>query len=171
MARKPMIGLLVTVLMLCGIYVAWCISQPVRVDAVHREGGASHVSVLVSNFPWTDRGRINWWLQNKERIKIQFGIPAPDADGSFEIVFWAWDGIYRIDHGADEDSDLRCFNDMQEKANCIVKNDIPLQVSRLKSGITIFDIGWDDRRVYSQSKEGDEPKRRRDWEKAENEGE
>lgn len=142
-------------------YALWWLSQPTQVDAVHRDGSVSYAAVLVTHFPLTDRGRINWWLENKERLKLQYGIPAPDEDGSYKIVFRAWDGIYRIDSGTDEDSDLRCFQDMQEEANCIVKADIPLEVSRRRDGSYSFYVGT---RLYSQAKEGDEPKRRFDWE-------
>ena len=82
------------------------------------------------------------------------------------ILFWAWDGIYRTDHGTDEDSDLRCFTDKKDEANCIVKSEIPLQVARLRDGTYRFYIG---KRRYSQANESDEPRRRRDWEEAEKE--
>lgn len=120
------------------LYGMWWLSQPVQVDAVHRDGSFS--DVLVRNFPRTDRGRIKWWERNKAWLKAEHGIPEPDADGYFEVVFWSWDGVYRVDSGTDEDSDLRCFEDMKVAARCIEKSDRPLLVRRLRNGSYVFDI-------------------------------
>ncbi|MBT8767886.1 DUF943 family protein [Metapseudomonas boanensis] len=147
------------------LYGAWRLSQPVQIDAVHRDG--SYSNVLVRHFPLTDRGRIDWWEQNKAWLKNGYGIPEPEADGSFVVLFWAWDGVYRVDRGIDQDSDLRCFDDLPPgQANCIVKSDIPLEVSRSRDGGLIFYIGRDRRSIYSQTEEGGELKRRWDMERA-----
>lgn len=149
-------------LMLAGaiIYGARWLSQSVQVDAVHTSN--SYSNVLVRSFPLTDHGRIEWWLSNRGRLKDEYDIPKPYFDGSYRILFWAWDGVYLT---KDEGADLRCFEDMQDKANCIVKGEIPMQVSYLNDGSFIFYVGAS-RRLYYQAKEGDEPKRRRDLEEA-----
>ncbi|WP_371368344.1 DUF943 family protein [Pseudomonas sp. QL9] len=143
----------------CGV---WWASLPTKIDAVHRNGNFS--DVLVSPFPLTDSGRIEWWENNKAHIKAEYGIPEPKPDGYFEILFWSWDGIYRVDHGTDEDSDLRCFADMPGKANCIVKSNIPLQVTHLRDGGFVFDINRGER-LYSRKESGGELSRRQDWER------
>ncbi len=78
------LGLLVIIVLLS--YWLWLSLCPVEIVAVHREG--SHSSVLVKTFPLTDKGKINWWLKNKEMLKSKYNIPEPDVDGSFTVVFW-----------------------------------------------------------------------------------
>jgi len=59
--------------------------RPIEIDAVHKEGG--HSSVLVKTFPLTDKGKIKWWLNNKDMLKSKYNIPSPDTDGSFILSF------------------------------------------------------------------------------------
>lgn len=166
MRMRLLLGLLPVSVLLFGIAGIWRIIQPVQIDAVHTSN--SYSNVLVRNFPLTDQGRINWWLKNRELLYSKYGIPEPDADGYFVVLFWAWDGVYRADRGAGEDFDLRCFEDMSSEAKCIVKSDIPLEVTHLREGGVIFEIGRG-KRLYSQKESGGEPKRRLDWEEAEKE--
>lgn len=156
MLNRVLFWLIVTV---TSLYLGWWLSLPVKIDAVHRDGGRSYASVLVRNFPWGDRRRIEWWEKNKTQLQVEYGIPAPDADGTFEIVFWAWNGVYKVDHGTDEDSDLRCFEDMKVAARCIEKSDRPLLVRRLGDGSYVFDIDIEPGGRYYQEKEGGEFKR------------
>ncbi|WP_160286609.1 DUF943 family protein [Pseudomonas knackmussii] len=164
MTRGFLLGALSATAVLLGVSWIFWVSQSVRINNVHARN--SYSDVLVQNFPLTDRVKIDWWLANQRFLKEEYNIPQSYYDGSFNILFWAWDGVYCVDHGTDEDSDLLCFEDMQTKANCIVKSDVPLEVARLSDGSYRFYIG---KRRYSQAKEGDEPRRRRDWEEAEKE--
>lgn len=135
------------------LYGGWRIYQPVEIDAVHKDRGVSYASVLVRHFPWTVRGRIEWWEQNRERLRAEYGIPHPDTDGTFQVVFWAWDGIYRVNHGTDEDSDLRCFEDMTVDARCIEKSEQPLLVRKLRDGRVVF---YTEQNSYVQDDESKE---------------
>jgi len=119
-------------------YVTWRAAQPVQIDAVHKDG--SHTDILVTHFPLTDRGRIEWWEHNRARLKADYGIPEPDEEGNFTVVFWAWDGVYRVWGSVHGDSDLFCFEDKPEEANCIIKSDQPLEVTRRRDGF-FYDIG------------------------------
>jgi hypothetical protein len=139
-------------------YAVWSGSQPVQIDAVHKY--RSHSNILVSHFPMTDRGRIEWWENNKARLKTDYGVPEPEEDGYFKVVFWAWDGVYRVYGSVYGDSDLRCFEDKPEEARCIIKSDLPLQVSRSRDGRLTYYIGRDHRAVYSRKAEGAELVRR-----------
>jgi Enterobacterial putative membrane protein (DUF943) len=75
-------------------YSAWRVAQPVQVDAVHKDVSRSHL--LVTHFPLTDSGRIEWWENNRARLTTDYGIPEPDEEGNFTVLFWAWDGVYRV---------------------------------------------------------------------------
>ncbi len=100
---------------LCGFFL-WCSLQPLEIVAVHQRGNYS--DVLVNDFPFTDKGRINWWLDNKEILKEKHDIPKPDSDGFFTIIFWDFGEGYK-EAGK---YDRMCFEDMKEKKNCIDKN-------------------------------------------------
>ncbi|MTD39413.1 DUF943 family protein, partial [Erwinia sp. CPCC 100877] len=61
----------ITILLLAGfallIYWIWLCLRPVEIVAVHQESNYS--DVLVRNFPLTNKGKINWWLKNKDMLK------------------------------------------------------------------------------------------------------
>ncbi|MCA4823531.1 MAG: DUF943 family protein [Serratia rubidaea] len=97
-------------------YFSWCSLQPVEIIAIHQR--ESYSDVLVKNFPFTDKGKINWWLDNKNNLKEKYGIPKPDSDGFFTIIFWDFGEGYK-EAGK---YDRMCFEDMKEKSNCIDKN-------------------------------------------------
>jgi len=99
-------------------YWLWLSLRPVEIVAVHRDGEFS--SVLVKNFPFTDRGKISWWLKNKDMLKEKYNIPQPDKNAFFSIVFWDFADGYK-ERGK---YDRRCFDDIQPPLNCIDKNRI-----------------------------------------------
>lgn len=71
-------------LLLAGCVVAgywyWLCLRPVEIVAVHEED--NHASVLVKNFPLTDKGKINWWRKNKNLLKEKYNIPKPSSSGN-----------------------------------------------------------------------------------------
>ncbi|CAI2013245.1 DUF943 family protein [Serratia plymuthica] len=107
-------------LIVCALlgYVLWLSLSPVEIVAVHKDGEFG--SVLVKNFPFTDKGKINWWLNNKEMLKEKYKIPEPAPDGFFAITFWDFGEGYKEEGKYDR----RCFDDMKTKFNCIDKNSI-----------------------------------------------
>ncbi len=107
-------------LIICALlgYFFWLSLRPVEIVAVHKDGKFS--SVLVKNFPFTDKGKINWWLNNKEMLKEKYRTPEPASDGFFAITFWDFGEGYKEEGKYDR----RCFDDMKTKFNCIDKNSI-----------------------------------------------
>ena len=97
------------------IYLIWFLLRPVEIVAVHQDGNYSHI--LVKNFPLTEKGKIDWWLMNKDMLKQRYGIPKPASYGAFTIVFWDFSGGY-MEEGK---YDRRCFADMKPPVNCIEK--------------------------------------------------
>jgi hypothetical protein len=135
------VGLLV-IMVLLG-YWLWLSLPPVEIVAVHREG--SHSSVLVKSFPLTDKGKINWWLKNKEMLKSKYNIPVPDADGSFTVVFWYFGDGYKEEGKYDR----RCFEDMKTKVNCIDK-DKAFTVWNSQSNVISFGVNDGEYRINKE---------------------
>ncbi len=108
--------------------------RPVEIVAIHhRSSGFS--DVLVTNFPPTDKGKINWWLKNKDMLKDKYGIPKPDSDGYFYVTFWLFGEGYK----EEEKYDRLCFNDIKTKENCIEK-DAVFSVDKSRNTGVIFTV-------------------------------
>ncbi|MBU5378544.1 MAG: DUF943 family protein [Pantoea sp.] len=114
-------------------YWLWLSLRPVAIVAVHEDG--SHASVLVKAFPFTDRGKINWWLKNKDMLKKKYNIPKPSSSGYFAVVFWDFGDGYKEEGKYDR----RCFTDMKPPINCIDKNSL-LMVNNSKNTGTYFSL-------------------------------
>ncbi|RRZ87838.1 DUF943 family protein [Erwinia sp. 198] len=113
--KKIAVALVITSCALTG-YFWWLTSRPVKIIAVHQEDNFSEI--LVKNFPFTDKGKINWWLANKDSLKIKYNIPCPSSSGNFYVNFWDYGEGYK-EKGK---YDRRCFDDMNTVKNCIDKN-------------------------------------------------
>jgi hypothetical protein len=98
------------------VYFLWLSLRPVEIIAVHQRNNYS--DVLVKNFPFTDRGKINWWLKNKDFLKEKYAIPKPASYGNFTITFWLFGDGYKEEGKYDR----LCFHDMKTKENCIEKD-------------------------------------------------
>ncbi|MEE3664394.1 DUF943 family protein [Brenneria sp. g21c3] len=96
-------------------YYLWLSLRPVDIVAVHEDGNFS--SVLVKNFPITDKGKISWWLKNKDMLKTKYNIPKSASYGNFTITFWLFGDGYKKEGKYDR----LCFNDMKKEINCIEK--------------------------------------------------
>ena len=109
-----------TYLLLAGMLLIvgflWLSLRPVEIIAVHQDGNFS--DVLVKNFPLTAKGKIRWWLENKEMLKSRYDIPKPASYGSYTISFWLFGDGYK----EREYKDRLCFEDMKTEKNCIEKD-------------------------------------------------
>ena len=112
--KKTLLILVVAGGMLMG-YFLWLTSRPIEITAVHQEDNFS--DVLVSHFPITIRGKIDWWLQNKEVLKQRYDIPKPAPYGNYTVSFWLFGEGYKEEGKYDR----LCFKDMQPPINCIEK--------------------------------------------------
>jgi len=97
-------------------YFLWVFLRPVEIVAIHQD--AQFSDVLVKHFPLTERGKIDWWLANKDTLKKRYNFPKPDKKGNFSVVFWDFGDGY-MEEGK---YDRRCFLDMKPPINCIEKN-------------------------------------------------
>ncbi|WP_202303462.1 DUF943 family protein [Dryocola clanedunensis] len=100
-------------------YLLWFLLRPVDIIAVHHSEN-SFTSVLIRHYPFTDKGKIQWWLENQGRLKEKYGIPKTDNDGFFEVIFWDFGEGYKETDGYDR----LCFTDMRPSLNCIEKNKV-----------------------------------------------
>lgn len=90
---------------------------PVEIVAAH-DGD----TLLVRHFPYFKKWQIAWWEKNKSYIKETYGIPVINKNGNYSVYILGFGDGYRIDSGYDQDSNLLCFEDMEERANCIDKD-------------------------------------------------
>lgn len=122
-----------TLLMFCTLafYVSWLLLRPVDIVATHENRHFS--SVLVNNFPLTTKGKIEWWLQNKDMLKERYDIPKPASYGNFSVSFWLFGDGYKEEGKYDR----LCFDDMKTNINCIEK-DIVFSVSKSKNLGVVF---------------------------------
>lgn len=116
-------------------YFFWISLRPVSIVAVHQNDDYS--SVLVKNFPITEKGEINWWLKNKKMLKNHYDIPKPDSDGDFGIVVWDFGEGYK-EQGDESKDDRFCFADFKSPKNCIDKNMILYITYTKSSGISFI---------------------------------
>lgn len=142
--KKVICALLVISCVLLG-YFLWLSLRAVEVVAVHEDGEFS--SVLVRNFPFTDRGKIDWWIKNNAILKEKYNIPEPASDGFFSIVFWDFGDGYKEEGKYDR----RCFADMKPPINCIDKNSL-LMVNNSKNTGTYFSLDSGTYRINDSGK-------------------
>ncbi|MGD9426450.1 DUF943 family protein [Pantoea sp. NSTU24] len=141
--KKIMLALAITSCALPGYF--WLLpSRPVEIIAIHQEGNFSEV--LVKSFPLTDKEKINWWLENKDLLKMKYNIPAPSASGNFYVNFWD----FREGYKEKGKYDRRCFDDMNTVKNCIDKNAV-FSVENNRKKETLFTV-YDGR--YRMEKNG-----------------
>ena len=112
------IALLTLTVCILSAYWLWLSLRPVEIVAIHQENNYS--DILVNNFPFTDKGKIDWWLKNKDMLKKEYDVPAPDNDGFFEVIFWDYGEGYKETDGYDN----LCFSDMKPPRNCIEKDKV-----------------------------------------------
>lgn len=105
--------------------------RPVDIIAVHSESDTS--VILVKNFPYTDKGKINWWLENKSNITSQYHLPLALPGNFYRVSFIDFgDGYKKLGK-----EDRICFDDMKTDVNCVDKK-IIFSVERSVSGQVFF---------------------------------
>lgn len=112
------------------------------------------LDIVVDHLPLTDKGRIEWFLENKRKLQKKH----PEFnENTYEIVFLdIGEGFMSSRDNYHED--LRCFESLKKEKNCIQKNDL-LVIHFYDGGVTDFDIGFGGPayRVYSNGKIENKP--------------
>ncbi|UDQ80517.1 DUF943 family protein [Erwinia rhapontici] len=134
MKLKNKLTIYALLIVICALfsYLTWLSMQPVKIITIHDRGN-NYISVLVRNFPLTDRGKINWWLKNKKLLKEKYNLPNSEKDESFSVTFWLFGDGYKEEGKYDR----LCFDDMKTKVNCIEK-DAVFSVDNSKNMGTMF---------------------------------
>ncbi|NIG78265.1 DUF943 family protein [Klebsiella sp. Ap-873] len=137
--NKKSLSLLCISVSVLASYLFWQSTRPVEIVAVHKDG--NHASVLVKSFPFTELGKINWWLKNKKMLKYKYDIPNPGPNGSFTVVFWDFGEGYKEEGKYDR----RCFKDKRTKKNCVDKNSLMFVKDSNNTGVSF----WLESGIYS----------------------
>ncbi|WP_246494600.1 DUF943 family protein [Brenneria izadpanahii] len=111
LSKKHVAAVLAVLAVIYGII--W-LFRPVKIVAIHQHNDSSYVLVL--NFPLTSRGKIDWWLKNREMLQEKYAIPKRSSYGSFTIAFLDFSEGYK-----ESEYDRLCFEDMPSEKNCIEK--------------------------------------------------
>ena len=100
-------------------FYLWDDIYSVKIIDVHRSTDSlGYDYIIVDHFPLTDRGRINWWLSQRDMLKKKYNIPSGQR---FVLTVWdvgdgyLWDSLHE---------DYFCFPDMTSEKNCIEKNNL-----------------------------------------------
>ncbi|MGE1559991.1 DUF943 family protein [Pantoea septica] len=149
--KKILIIFFLAACVLLGYWI-WLCLRPVEIVALHQENNYS--DILVRSFPPTDKGKIIWWLENKNMLEEKYGIPKHSSDGSFVVVFWDFGDGYKKTDGYDN----LCFKDMKPPMNCIEKNSLLMVRNSENTGsYFVLDSG-----TYRISNKGDIVKNKSD---------
>lgn len=144
-SKKTLCILLLVAVVIFG-YCLWLSLRPVEIIAVHHRGHGSS-AVLVRNSPFTDKGKISWWLKNKNILKEKYNVPQPEKDGDFTVIFWLFGDGYKETDGYDR----LCFDDMPSPLNCIDKNRVFSANHSRNMGISFIASGG----IYRMRKNGE----------------
>ncbi|HDR2472953.1 TPA: DUF943 family protein [Enterobacter soli] len=136
------------------VFTLWEDIYPVKIIDVHRSTDKfDYDDIIVDHFPLTDRGRINWWLSQRDTLKNKYNIPSGQ-----EFVLMVWD----VGDGYLRDSpreDYFCFPDMTSEKNCIEKNN-PLKVDARFSDENKINFIIGDNKYIMDKKDGSITKER-----------
>ncbi|WP_034810070.1 MULTISPECIES: DUF943 family protein [Enterobacteriaceae] len=142
--NKMMVGFFCLAGCIVAVYCLWLLFRSVEIVAVHQRNNYS--SILVKNFPFTDKGKIDWWLENKDALKAKYDIPKPASYGGFTITIW----LFKDGYKEEGKYDRLCFDDMNTKINCIDKNSVFTIRKSKNRGIT-FTV---DDAIYREEENG-----------------
>lgn len=110
-------------------------SKTVTIIDAHQAG--SFGDVIVNHLPWTDHGKISWWMHHRDEISDKYKIPHRDENGMYHVMVWSFGDGYK----EEDDKDRLCFEDMTATQRCIEKNALLLISSSRNRGLVIESRG------------------------------
>lgn len=131
--NKIILFIIFLLLSLVLTYFLWLFLRPVKIVNVHKDSDIIHI--LVENFPLTDKGKINWWLENEKKIKIHYNVSQSESHKSFTVIFWDFGNGYK-EKGDESKDDRFCFSDLLPPKNCIEKSKLFYISSGKDTGIS-----------------------------------
>lgn len=127
---KKMILLLLIIITLATFYL-WRNNIAVNVIDIHQNKYTAEI--LVDRLPLTEKSRIKWWLDNRNKIEGKYHITAYEDGGPDYITIFKFGDGYK----KEGKEDRLCFDDMDTETNCIDK-DILMTISRTREGVERF---------------------------------
>lgn len=148
--RQKRLLTVITIFLICSAIFLYLNHRPVKIIAVHQDKAYS--SIIVDHMPLTAKGKIEWWMDHKDRLFKEYNVPKVDSDGLFRVYFWAFGEGYK-ELGK---HDRLCFDDVPEPKNCIDKDNLMI-VAKTREGNMRYTF---DDAVYIQTPDGALKKRK-----------
>lgn len=128
------------------ILLYFCIFRMPEIIFVHQN--REYTDIVVRNFPLTKVGKLHWWEKNRSSLKEKYGIPIPNENGNYDIIFLDGDnGFKAMPIGSTLFSfgtnDLYCFEEIKSKENCIEKDRF-MEIQNWRDNKTMILIGSDE---------------------------
>ncbi|WP_025902189.1 DUF943 family protein [Tatumella sp. UCD-D_suzukii] len=107
------------------LIIAYCILIAVRPAKIVR---VDNNTVFVENLPMTNKGKLSWWLKNKELLQNKYHIINPPDN--FTVIIMNFDGYEKLPKGVRDGSidDYTCFDDNNGEQKKCVYNSIAIVV-------------------------------------------
>ena len=130
------------------LIIAYCILIAVRPAKIVR---VDNSTVFVEHLPMTNKGKLSWWLKNKELLKNKYHIINPPDN--FTVIIMNFDGYEKLPKGVRDGSidDYTCFDDNNGEQKKCVYNSIAIVVRGSVDGKVFINIGD---KTYIQSSDG-----------------
>ncbi|WP_276972636.1 DUF943 family protein [Tatumella ptyseos] len=130
------------------LIIAYCILIAVRPAKIVR---VDNSTVFVEHLPMTNKGKLSWWLKNKELLQNKYHIINPPDN--FTVIIMNFDGYEKLPKGVRDGSidDYTCFDDNNGEQKKCVYNSIAIVVRGSVDGKVFINIGD---KTYIQSSDG-----------------
>lgn len=93
-------------------------TRTVKIIHAEKKSGV-YDDFVVDHLPFTDRDRINWYLDHKRELLKNHSI---QEGAYYDLTFWdVGDGFLGVDENIKRIDDLYCFDDMSVEKRCIEK--------------------------------------------------
>lgn len=129
-SKKKLTGLFICPLLALSGLLFWQVNRQIDIIAVHQNNNYS--DILVKGFPLTAKGKIEWWIKNKNLLLAKYKIPQPSSYGSYTVTVWEFGEGY-MEEGKE---DRLCFENMHTEKKCIDKNKLITINSDNKNGVS-----------------------------------
>ncbi|MFT1055496.1 DUF943 family protein [Enterobacter hormaechei] len=102
--------------LMAGVYNLWTL-RPVNILHIDSDGGSA-VVLVVDHLPWTDRGKIDWFLARREEVRSKY--PLYNEGWHRYYIMGIGDGF--TTHESSSHEDLLCFPVINSHNNCVIKD-------------------------------------------------
>lgn len=135
----------VVVAFFLAIYCLWIAVRPAKIVKVDKD------VVFVEHLPMTNKGKLNWWLENKDSLQNKYHIF--NTTENFTVTVMNFAGYEALPKGTRDGSidDYTCFDNANDQHKNCVHNDIAIVVRGNLNGKKFINI---DGKTYIQTGSG-----------------